>query len=121
MTRTSTPPELNAGRSILVGCLLWSLAICGASAGDVVSSDQILNALQPKPLTRSLSVPRPDPDAAARQTQFLNQVRNRRTRSLSSEERDQISEIAVEKPQIDLEINFDYDSVDISGRCPIPA
>ncbi len=114
MRRTSTPFKSSTGRSILAGCLLWSLAICGASAGDAVSSDQILNALQPKPLTRSLSQPRPDPAAAAQQAQFLNQVRNRRTRSLSSGEREQISEIAVEKPQIDLEINFDYDSADIS-------
>ena len=114
MRRTSTSVQARTGRSILTGCLLWSLAICGASAGDDVSSDQIFNALRPKPLTRSLSEPRPDPAAAAQQTQFLNQIRNRRTRSLSSGEREQISEIAVAKPQIDLEINFDYDSAAIS-------
>jgi outer membrane protein OmpA-like peptidoglycan-associated protein len=104
----------HAERSALIASLLCLVMIGGAHAGDAVSSDQIVNALQPKPLTRSLSVPRTDPAATAQQAQFLNQVRNRRTRSLSSGEREQISEIAVEKPQIDLEINFDYDSADIS-------
>ena len=103
-----------AGGLILTGLVACSIAICGAQAGDVVSSEQILNALQPKPLTRSLSTPRSDPATAAQETQFLNGIRNRRTRSLSSSEREQISEIAVEKPQIDLEITFDYDSAAIS-------
>jgi outer membrane protein OmpA-like peptidoglycan-associated protein len=100
--------------TLLSSVLLWSMIVGGALAGEAVSSDQIVNALQPKPLTRGLSQPRPDPAAAAQQAQFLDQVRNRRTRSLSSGERDQISEIAAAKPQIDLEINFDYNSADIS-------
>ena len=90
------------------------MAIGNACAGDIISSDQILNALQPKPLTRSLSISRPDPAVAAQETQFLDGIRNRRTRSLSYQEREQISEITVEKPQIDLEITFDYNSADIS-------
>jgi outer membrane protein OmpA-like peptidoglycan-associated protein len=104
-----------AGRAIAIAALLCLATIGGAYAGDAVSSDQIVNALQPKPLTRSLSAPRVDPAVTADQVKFIDQVRNRRTRSLSSGEREQISEIATEKPQIDLEINFDYDSATISA------
>ena len=104
-----------SGRAIAIAALLGLAMIGGAHAGDAVSSDQIVNALQPKPLTRSLSAPRVDPAVTADQVRFIDQVRNRRTRSLSSGEREQISEIATEKPQIDLEINFDYDSADISA------
>src|ERR1700761_2433872 len=104
-----------AGRAIAIAALFCLATIGGAHAGDAVSSDQIVNALQPKPLTRSLSAPRVDPAVTADQVRFIDQVRNRRTRSLSSGEREQISEIATEKPQIDLEINFDYDSADISA------
>ncbi|MEO6839885.1 MAG: OmpA family protein [Bradyrhizobium sp.] len=114
MSRAFIPFQSKPERSVLIASLLWSVTIGSACAGEAVSSNQIVNALQPTPLTRSLSQPRPDPVATAQQTQFLDQVRNRRTRSLSSGEREQISEIAVQKPQIDLEINFDYDSADIS-------
>jgi outer membrane protein OmpA-like peptidoglycan-associated protein len=41
-------------------------------------------------------------------------VRNRRTRSLSTGERDEIAEIASTKPNIDLEIQFDFNSAQIS-------
>ncbi|MFT2628516.1 hypothetical protein, partial [Escherichia coli] len=53
-------------------------------AGDTnVSSDQILDALKPKPVTRGLSVaPQTDTAVQARESTFLNTVRNRSTRSL---------------------------------------
>ena len=86
-----------------------------ALAGDNnVSADQILNALQPKPLTRGLSVgPQADPAVKAREIRFVATLRNRKTRSLSLGEREQIAEIASTKPKIDLEIQFDYNSAEI--------
>jgi outer membrane protein OmpA-like peptidoglycan-associated protein len=114
MSQAFSPIRSRTTHSVLLATLLWSATLSGAVAGEAVSSDQIIKALQPKPLTRSLSQPRPDPAVEAKQTQFLDQVRNRRTRSLSSGEREEISEIAAAKPQIDLEINFDYNSADIS-------
>jgi len=88
-----------------------------AMAGDNnVSADQILNALQPKPLTRGLSVgPQADPSVKAKEAGFVASLRNRKTRSLSSGEREEIAEIASTKPKIDLEIQFDYNSADISS------
>jgi outer membrane protein OmpA-like peptidoglycan-associated protein len=84
-----------------------------AFAGDNnVTSSQILDALKPKPITRGLSAG-PQADTAKEST-FLNTVRNRTTRSLSMGERDQIAEMASTKPNIDLEIQFDYNSADIS-------
>ncbi|HJZ20236.1 MAG TPA: OmpA family protein [Bradyrhizobium sp.] len=87
-----------------------------AFAGDNVSSAQILNALQPKPLTRGLSLePAVDPAVKAKEDTFIAGLRNRRTRSLSIEERDEIAEIASTKPNIDLDIQFDYNSDQISS------
>ena len=86
-----------------------------AFAGDKVSADQILNALQPKPLTRGLSAgPQAEPAVDAKQIRFVDTLRNRKTRSLSISEREEIAEIASTKPKIDLEIRFDYNSADIS-------
>ena len=90
-----------------------------AVAGDDVTEDQILQALTPakKPLTRGLSVgPKADPAAVAAEGRFVKTIRNRATRSLSSGEREEIATIAKDKPNIDLEINFDYNSADISAK-----
>jgi outer membrane protein OmpA-like peptidoglycan-associated protein len=81
-----------------------------AVAGDNVSADQIVHALTPKPLTRSLSGPQADPAAKAKEINFLQTVRNRNTRSLSLGEREEIAELASTKPKIDLDIQFDYNS-----------
>jgi len=76
-----------------------------------VSSDQILNALQPKQLTRGMSAgPQADPSVKAREISFINKLRNRKTRSLSLGEREEILAIASDKPKIDLDIQFDYNS-----------
>jgi outer membrane protein OmpA-like peptidoglycan-associated protein len=87
-----------------------------ALAGDTVSADKILNALQPKQATRGLSVGTPvDTAAQAKEASFVDKLRNRKTRSLSLGEREEIAEIAATKPKIDLEIRFDYNSADISN------
>jgi outer membrane protein OmpA-like peptidoglycan-associated protein len=93
-----------------------------ALAGDSnVSADQILHALQPKPLTRGLSIgPQADPADKAREIHFVDTLRNRKTRSLSTGEREEIAEIASTKPNIDLDIQFDYNSAEIS-KTSMPA
>jgi outer membrane protein OmpA-like peptidoglycan-associated protein len=96
-----------------------SLGISKALAADDVTEDQILRALSPvkKPLTRGLSVgPQSDPAAAAVQAKFVSSIRGRSTRSLSVTEREEIATIAKDKPNIDLEITFDYNSADISAK-----
>ena len=90
-----------------------------AVAGDNnVTEDQILKALAPPPpkaLTRGLSIgPQVDPAKVAAEGAFVQKIRNRATRSLSMGERDQIAELASTKPNIDLEIQFDYNSADIA-------
>jgi outer membrane protein OmpA-like peptidoglycan-associated protein len=87
-----------------------------AFAGENVTPDTIVRALQPKPLTRGLSVETPaDSAVAAEQGRLVETLRNRKTRSLSSGEREEIATIAADRPNIDLEITFDYNSADISA------
>ncbi|MDE2065339.1 MAG: OmpA family protein [Bradyrhizobium sp.] len=92
----------------------------GAANAEDVTEDQVLKALTPqkKPLTRSLSMVPPaqsDPASEA-EGKLMQSLRNRSTRSLSMEEREQIAAIVKSKPNIDLEINFDYNSDRISAR-----
>jgi outer membrane protein OmpA-like peptidoglycan-associated protein len=105
--------RLSGLRALTLGAAL-SMTAGLAIAGDNVSADQIIHALQPKPLTRGLSAgAQADPAAKAREIQFVDTLRNRNTRSLSLRERDQIAEIAATKPNIDLDIQFDYNSAEI--------
>ena len=112
--------SLTAIVSIMTVGAALSIGVSKAVAGDDnVTEDQILQALAPakKPLTRGLSVgPQADPAKVAAEGAFVQKIRNRATRSLSSGEREEIATIAKEKPNIDLEINFDYNSADISSK-----
>jgi outer membrane protein OmpA-like peptidoglycan-associated protein len=102
-------------RSAFAAGIALSLSAGFAIAGDA-TEDQILRALTPKRLTRSLSLPPAETAKAAEETKFVNQIRNRTTRSLSAGEREQIATIAQEKPSIDLEITFDYNSANLSQK-----
>jgi outer membrane protein OmpA-like peptidoglycan-associated protein len=89
-----------------------------AFAGDTVSTSAIINGLKPAEsvmATRGLTIM--DPKMAEkknRETIFVNSVRNRPTRSLSSDEREQLQSLTIDKPNVNLEINFDYNSASIS-------
>lgn len=96
-----------------------SMMAAQAFAAEDVTEDQIVRALAPKkPLTRGLSMgaPAADPAASAAEGKFVQTLRNRTTRSLSSTEREEIASIAKNKPNIDLEITFEYNSADISSK-----
>ena len=85
-------------------------------AAEQRSADDIINALKPPRITRGLTTSPSDAARAADETRFLSAVRNRPTRSLSTEERDKIASIANSKPKIDLEINFEYNSAVIGSK-----
>jgi outer membrane protein OmpA-like peptidoglycan-associated protein len=114
-------PGISRTTVISLGAALTMTASIAFAADGNVSADQIVNALQPKPLTRSLTANRPaDLLANARENGFVDSLRNRNTRSLSLGEREQIAELAATKPKIDLDIQFDYNSARIS-RASLPA
>jgi outer membrane protein OmpA-like peptidoglycan-associated protein len=85
-------------------------------AAEQRSADDIINALKSPRVTRGLTTSPADAARAADETRFLSAVRNRPSRSLSTEERDKIASIANSKPKIDLEINFEYNSAVIGSK-----
>jgi len=97
-------------------CLIL-LTVDRASAQEQPSAAQIIEALKPKSgsgvTTRSLTA-QPAPDR-----KFIDSLRNRQTRLISIEERTKAAEIAKARPNIDLEITFDYDS-DMIGPQAVP-
>jgi outer membrane protein OmpA-like peptidoglycan-associated protein len=104
-----------------VGAVL-SLALAGGfvlstsspSLAQRPSEEQILNALKPAPKTRGLTT-ESSPQAAEEQ-RFIDSIRRGKTRQLTLSEREKAAEIARNKPAIDLEIYFDYNSSAITKR-----
>jgi outer membrane protein OmpA-like peptidoglycan-associated protein len=103
--------RLSSLKAIALSAALSMTAGLAIADGKNVSSDQILNALQPKQLTRGMSAgPQADPTVKAKEISFIRTLRNRKTRSLSLGEREEILAITSDKPKIDLDIQFDYNS-----------
>jgi len=120
MLKMSGRSTLTAMLSLLTIGAALSIGTEQAMAQQNVTEDQILQALAPpkKPLTRGLSTgpQQPDSAAVAAEGRFVQTIRGRSTRSLSNKEREEIASIVQDKPKIDLEINFDYNSADISAK-----
>lgn len=119
MAKLSGTKSLTAFAAILTVGTALSFGISAALAADEVTEDQILKALTPtkKPLTRGLSAGgSAEPVVNPAEAKFVSSVRGRTTRSLSQTEREEIAAIVKDKPKIDLEITFDYNSADISAK-----
>ena len=104
---------------VAVGAAL-SFGMAQCVAADDVTEDQIVRALAPakKPLTRGLSVgpQQAEPVISAEEGRFVQKIRGRPSRSLSANEREEIATLAKDKPNIDLEITFEYNSANISSN-----
>lgn len=97
---------------ILAAGLTVIAAPHGASAGDL-SAQQIIDGLKVSK-TRSLSAPT-QPVLTPSDLAFVRSVRGK-TRSLSMGDRDHLAAIAADRPKIDLDINFDFDSAALTPR-----
>jgi outer membrane protein OmpA-like peptidoglycan-associated protein len=86
------------------------------AAEELRSSDDIIKALKPaRGATRSLSISPADRAKAADEKQFIDTLKGRQSRSLTTDERDKVATISKARPSIDLEINFDYNSAKIAS------
>ena len=96
----------------LVSGLVWFVASGPAAAQ--VPSDQIINALTPAVTTRGLTVPQgPAPSDTDRA--FIDSLRHR-TRSLTLDEGEHVAALGKDRPTIDLDIYFDYNSADVASK-----
>jgi outer membrane protein OmpA-like peptidoglycan-associated protein len=101
---------------VLTAALALPAGLGVAFAEDPPSAQQIIEALKPARVTRGVPTSPADAARQAEETRFVDTLRNRSTRSITTEERKQIVSITKTKPSIDLEVNFDYDSATIGSR-----
>jgi outer membrane protein OmpA-like peptidoglycan-associated protein len=116
-------------RALLTGSVAWLAFGSPGFAGDL-SQQQIIEQLMPhksapaltveKPLTRSLTIaPVADPEpqlASAPHQALVDELRHRGNRPLTTGERDEIAAWTSERPAVDLQIYFDYNSSAISPK-----
>jgi len=91
-----------------------------ARAEEPTLADEILNALTPKDTTRSLTGASSGPLFTPEQANFLDAVKKKTASSMDPEERQKLAALAKDKPNIDVSINFDFDS-DKIGPAAVPA
>jgi outer membrane protein OmpA-like peptidoglycan-associated protein len=111
-----------AGFKFGIGILAAALA--GMMAAGAVQAQQktpdatqMIDALKPQPTTRALTrTMAPDQGPPAKERALIDNLRKKATRAITIEEREQVAEIAKEKPQISLEITFDYNSANINPK-----
>ena len=100
---------------MLIAAIALLIASASVDAADPISAEQIINALAPKPVTRSLTLSPPAAAMSPADAKFLDSVRNRPTRSLTLDERQELATIAKDKLSIDIDIDFDYNSAQIGS------
>ena len=113
------PACLSFAMGVVVATVIGS-----AFAAEAPSVNQIIDALKPKHLTRSLDSlrgPPPEPATNAQDTQFLNSLKNRATRSITLKEREKIATIAQDKQGLDFEIAFEYNSARLAPSAMLTA
>jgi outer membrane protein OmpA-like peptidoglycan-associated protein len=99
-------------QAVVTGSLTWLAFGTPALAGDL-SQQQIFDALMPHQTTRSLTaVASTGPGHQA----LIENLRHRGTRSLTTTERTELAEMADERPAVDLQVYFDFDSAAITPK-----
>jgi len=89
----------------------------GSTFAQAPSEAQILDALKPRN-TRGLAPATPEEQRKAEDDRrFIEELRNRqKSRSLTPRERDTVAKIAADKPSVDIEIQFDFNSDVVSAQ-----
>ena len=87
MSATRNALKLNLACVVLAAGLALPAGIGLAFAAEQPSAEQIIKALKPQRVTRSLSTSPADAARAAEEARIVNSLRNRPTRSLSTVER----------------------------------
>jgi outer membrane protein OmpA-like peptidoglycan-associated protein len=94
-----------------------ALSVFGASAkAEELSEQQIFDALTAHPITRGLSTAERPPDLSQVDQNFISDLRAQKIRSLSADDRDRVAAIAKDRPAVDLEVYFDYNSAVLNQR-----
>jgi outer membrane protein OmpA-like peptidoglycan-associated protein len=103
----------------IIAAAFAGMAMFGAvqAQQSAPNATQMIDALKPKAPTRNLTrTMTPDAGPPPKERALIDNLRKKATRAITIEEREQVAEIVKEKPQISLEITFDYNSANINPK-----
>ncbi len=95
--------------------IAFALAGAAAEAQTPPTEAQILEKLKTRSATRGLKAPT-TPSEAAAENQLIRGIIKKGTRGLLKDDRTKVTAIADKRPNIDLEIYFDYNSAEITAK-----
>ena len=96
-------------------CVAIYLSTAAVSSAQDLTVARIRQALSPAmPLTRSLSAHRPE--AGDDSSGFIETLRNRPVSSFTIDDRSRLAAFKADKPSIDLELQFDFNSDALRGQ-----
>ena len=99
-----------AGFALLVGGLMLPAA-GGSALAQHPTEAQILEALRPKHTRGLVPLTAEEQRKAEEDQRFIDELRSRqKARSLSPREQETTAKIAADKPSVDLEVQFEYNS-----------
>lgn len=113
---TASRNGFSLGLVLVAAVLALPIGVGSAPAAEQPSAQDIIDALKPARITRGLTTSPGGAARAAEDARFMDTLRNRPTRSLTTDEREKIASIASSKPKIDLEINFEFNSATIAAK-----
>ena len=113
---TASRNAFSLGLVLVAAVLALPIGVGSAPAAEQPSAQDIIDALKPPRITRGLTTSPAGAARAAEDARFMDTLRNRPTRSLTTDEREKIASIASSKPKIDLEINFEFNSAIIGTK-----
>jgi outer membrane protein OmpA-like peptidoglycan-associated protein len=102
-------PGISGRKAIALSAVL-SMMTGAAFAGDDLADEIIRSLSKPRGIHVDNATGNKENE---KNNAFIDSLRSKGTRSLSTGERDEIANIATTKPALDLDVQFDYNSADI--------
>jgi len=97
--------------SVCIVLAAGAISLTPPAFAQQLTETQILEALKPKGSTRSLALTPEEQRKIDDDRKFIDEIRSRqKSRSLSSRDRDTVAKIGSDKPNVDIEIQFEYNS-----------
>jgi outer membrane protein OmpA-like peptidoglycan-associated protein len=104
-----TPIALACALALLVGGKV-------VVAEDQPTEAQILDALKARGPARGAQVPADDREGGSNERRFIDALLKKKPRSITIDDRRRVADIARQKPSIDLEVTFEFNSAAIGAK-----
>jgi outer membrane protein OmpA-like peptidoglycan-associated protein len=112
--------SVHKGIPIALACALALLSGGNAVlAEDQPTEAQMLDALKARAPARGAHEPAPDRERSSDERRFIDALLKKQPRTITIDDRRRVADIASQKPSIDLEVTFAYDSA-IVGPKAVP-